>query len=209
MSNVAEFGRDHGLVHEAVVTGRKVGAGQEFWGQLAHNEELFRRLVEMVLISVPITLTSDGTTGEQWISRLEGKGYCVSDYAKFLLRSRAFVPTTGVIYRAPIIKGSEFKDGERLTARIREVAAGRGYATPSPEVACLLREKLSDEELKAMGLWWLVVMHKPISGPDGNPNLLGVFRDCVGRELSAFYGKPDCVWSREGGFAFVVSQEGV
>jgi len=40
-----EFGKDHGLVHEVIVTGRKVGAEQGFYSALAHDEELFRRLV--------------------------------------------------------------------------------------------------------------------------------------------------------------------
>jgi len=40
-----EFGKELGLVHEAVVTGRKVGAGSEFWSILAHDRERFRLLV--------------------------------------------------------------------------------------------------------------------------------------------------------------------
>lgn len=36
-----DFGKDLGLVHEAVITGRKVGAGKEFWAALAENVELF------------------------------------------------------------------------------------------------------------------------------------------------------------------------
>jgi len=43
-----EFGKDIGLVHEAVVTGRKIGAGKEFWSKLAHDEELFRQVVLQV-----------------------------------------------------------------------------------------------------------------------------------------------------------------
>ena len=43
-----EFGKDHGLVHEAVVTGRKVGAGQKFWETLAHNEAMFLELVSVI-----------------------------------------------------------------------------------------------------------------------------------------------------------------
>jgi len=46
MSN--EFGSDHGLIHEAVVTGRKVGAGQEFWSALAHSDKLFTKVVAFV-----------------------------------------------------------------------------------------------------------------------------------------------------------------
>ncbi len=52
MSNTVrpeEFGKDHGLIHEAVVTGRKVGADREFWATLAHNEEKFHEVVELVL----------------------------------------------------------------------------------------------------------------------------------------------------------------
>jgi hypothetical protein len=40
-----EFGKELGLVHEAVVTGRKVGVGGEFWSILAHDREKFRLLV--------------------------------------------------------------------------------------------------------------------------------------------------------------------
>lgn len=42
-----DFGKDEGLLHEAVLTGRKAGAGREFWKTLAHNEPLFRRIVEV------------------------------------------------------------------------------------------------------------------------------------------------------------------
>lgn len=45
---MSDFGKDHGLIHEAVVTGRKVGAGQDFWAALAHSEEIFRKVVTCV-----------------------------------------------------------------------------------------------------------------------------------------------------------------
>jgi hypothetical protein len=43
-----EFGKDLGLVHELLVTGRKVGARSAFYAALAHDEALFRRVVAMV-----------------------------------------------------------------------------------------------------------------------------------------------------------------
>jgi hypothetical protein len=49
------FGTDHGVIHEAVVTGRKVGAGRDFWSALAHDEVLFRRAVKLVM-GVSVTL---------------------------------------------------------------------------------------------------------------------------------------------------------
>ncbi len=42
------FGSDYGLIHEAVVTGRRVGAGEQFWARLAHEEDLFRQVVDLV-----------------------------------------------------------------------------------------------------------------------------------------------------------------
>ncbi len=39
------FGREHGLVHEAIVTGRKVGAGRSFWKGLAHDEQFFQEVM--------------------------------------------------------------------------------------------------------------------------------------------------------------------
>lgn len=50
MSN--PFGEDHGLIHEVIVTGRRVGAGRKFYSRLAHNEDLFRRTVQFVLNDV-------------------------------------------------------------------------------------------------------------------------------------------------------------
>jgi hypothetical protein len=44
-----QFGEDHGLIHEVVVTGRRVGAGREFYSRLAHDESLFRRTVQFVM----------------------------------------------------------------------------------------------------------------------------------------------------------------
>ena len=48
MVRPSEFGKDFGVVHEAMVTGRKVGADKDFWSKLAHNEALFRRVATFV-----------------------------------------------------------------------------------------------------------------------------------------------------------------
>ncbi|MEA3453101.1 MAG: hypothetical protein U9Q96_02065 [Patescibacteria group bacterium] len=42
-----EFGKDHGLIHEAVVTGRKVGAKKAFWSGLAHDESFFKKVLRL------------------------------------------------------------------------------------------------------------------------------------------------------------------
>jgi len=154
------------------------------------------------------SVTSDGTTGEQWIARLESKGFRVSDYAKSVLRSADFKPTSGITYEIAVLKGEIFSDNERITKNIRKDAKNRKLTTPNAEVACLIREKFSDKELEAMGLYWIVAMHEPIKDSDGDPRLLRVDRDVCGSWLAAYCDYPDSEWFRGNGFAFVSQVSG-
>jgi hypothetical protein len=159
----------------------------------------------VITIVLPAT---DGTTGEQWITRTEKKGNRTGDYAKQLLRSPDFKPTIGVVYTVKVLKGELFSDSGRITKDIRAEAKKRKFLKPNAEVACLLREYLSDEELEAMGLWWIVVMHEPIKDSGGDLRLLGVDRRGVVRWLGSYYGHPVAQWNLEGGFLFLAPQVG-
>ena len=66
--SIEEFGKDNGLIHEAVVTGRKVGAGREFWSRLAHDENLFREVIARVvgMIVAPQPFDSVQLIGKGW-----------------------------------------------------------------------------------------------------------------------------------------------
>jgi hypothetical protein len=152
------------------------------------------------------SVTSDGTTGEEWIARLESKGFLVGDYAKSVLRSKSFKPTTGITYEIAVLKGEFFSDSDRITKTIRKEAKNRKFSTPSAEVACLIREKFSDKELEAMRLYWIVAMHEPIKDSDGDPLLLCALRNDYGSWFCTDYGGPGRKWRRSSGFAFVVSQ---
>lgn len=152
------------------------------------------------------SVTSDSTTGPQWIERLEKKGFRISDYAKSLLRSDDFKPTNGVTTEIAVLKGMLFADNERITRNIRAEADKRKLEKPNAEVACLIRENFSDEEIEAVDLWWIVVMHEPIKDSDGGPGLLDAFRDDDGRWLNACYDRPGRRWFRNFGFAFAVAQ---
>ena len=156
---------------------------------------------------IRFSVTSDGTTGPEWIDRLEKKGFHVNDYAKSLLLSPDFKPlSSGEPIQIIVLKGELFEDGDRITGNIRAEAGRRGLTAPNAEVACLIREKFSGEEIKEMGLMWLMVMHEPIEDSNGDPYLLGPHRLDDGRWLYACYGGPDGRWSHVGGFAFVVAQ---
>jgi len=152
------------------------------------------------------SLISDGTTGEDWIKRLEGNGFRVGDYAKQVLRSADFKPTSGVTTEVALLKGVLFKDNDRITIKIRAEADKRKLSKPNVELACLIREKFTDKEIEAMGLIWIVAMHEPINDSVGGPRLLGLIRGVDGRWLSACGGGPGGRWGRGRGFAFVVSQ---
>jgi hypothetical protein len=158
------------------------------------------------------TVISDGTTGPAWIERLEAKGFRLSKWAKDVLNSKDFKPTNGVVTEIAVLKGMLWNDSDRITKRIRKDAyegtftGGNKLFDPNPEAACLIREMFSDEELEAMGLWWIVAMHEPIKDSDGDPRLLSADRDDDGRWLSAYYDGLVGKWGRGSGFAFALSQ---
>lgn len=152
------------------------------------------------------SVTSDGTTGPQWIARLEKKGFRLSKWAKDVLNSSEFKPTSGVTYDCVILKGGLFSDEGRITEKIRAEAGKRKFEKPNAEVACLIRENFSDEDIESMGLVWLVTMHKPIKDSDGHPSLLGANRRGEGRWFGAYCDEPDSRWDREDGFVFLAPQ---
>jgi hypothetical protein len=157
-----------------------------------------------------------GRTGEGWITHFEKKGDRVSDYAKSVLHSKKFQPTTGVANKIAILKGLLWKkDDDRITKNVRRDAyagtftKGQKLSDPNAEVGCLLRDNFTDEEIEAMGLWWIITMHEPIKDSDGFPSLLGARRYGVGRGLGTYCVDPDGGWCVGSGFAFVLSQVSV
>lgn len=152
---------------------------------------------------VYFSVTSDGTTGPQWVTRLRKKGW-VNENARSVLCSKDFKPTCGVTTEVAVLKGKLFKDRQRITKNIRKVAEERKLVIPNAEIACLIREKFTDEEIKAMGLTWIVAMHDPIKDSNDDPLLLEVSRVGVGSSLDASCEK--FLVHCETGYAFAVSQ---
>ncbi len=195
-----------------------LGRVEAVWNKLGGENGVDRFLRGETAVCVPdrcwreqdgviyFTVVSDGTTGEDCITHLEGKGKRLSDPAKSVLRSSDFKPTKGVIYEIAVLKGMLFNDSDRVTKKIRTEAGQRTLSTPNAEIACLIRDKFTDEEIEAMGLVWIVTMHDPITDSGGSPLLLSADRDGGGSWLGACWGDPGREWGRGGGFAFVVSQ---
>ena len=155
---------------------------------------------------IRFSVTYDDTVVSDWISRLEREAFRFGDYAKQVVRSLDFKPTSGVTTEVAILKGTLFADNDRITKNICKEADKRNLGKPEPELACLIRLKFTDKEIEEMGLWYIVAMHEPINnfGGDG-PCFLYANRNSGGRWLDAFGGRPNHKWDRDSGFAFTVS----
>lgn len=154
--------------------------------------------------NIHFTLTSNGFTHKQWEQHLKRRGWRIGDYARQVLSRATEAPTNGVTYNIVVRPGKKISNRNRITKKIRAAAGKKGWVKPHWEVACLIRDTFTDEQLEQMGLWYIVTMHKPIEDSDGDPRLLGSYRDASGRWLSADRVRSDYYWRGAGGFAFAV-----
>ena len=156
--------------------------------------------------NIHFTVTSNGMTREEWKTHLERRNYRFSNYSRDVLSRASDAPTNGVIYHIVVRPGKEIDESNRITRKIRAAAQKKGWRIPHWEVACLIRDTFSDEQLALMGLWYIVTMHKPIEDSDGDPFLLYSDRGDDGCGFDASPDRPGYSWSGIGGFAFVLSQ---
>ncbi len=156
--------------------------------------------------NIHFTLTSNGFTREQWEQQLERRGWRIGDYARQVLRCANEAPTSeGTVHHIVVHPGKLISDSDRITKKIRAAAKKYGWLKPHWEVACLIRDTFTDEQLQQMGLWCIVTMHESIKDSNGVPILLGLGRYDDGRWLDAVFGRPDGDWNGRVGFAFAVS----
>lgn len=138
-------------------------------------------------------------TGEQWIERLSKRGFLISDEAKEVLRSSDFHSTLKSRTKIAVLKSDLFGSGKPTYKEIRAFAKEHRFVAPEAEIACLIRETFSDEDIEMMGLKWIAVMHEHNTNQFG----LSAFRGEEGHILLASYEHPDVKLNRECGFAFM------
>lgn len=155
---------------------------------------------------IHFTVVSNGMSPQQWEHHLESRGFRLSDWARNVLRRASEAPTNGVAYHIVVRPCSKISSRDRVTKKIRAHATEKGWKTPHWEVACLIRDTFTDEQLEKMGLRWIVTMHEPIIDYGGVPCLLLSNRNGVGLWLDAGCDRPGGRWDRDNGFAFAVSQ---
>lgn len=174
--------------------------------QIVYSEHLIDKKVlpkwTEVNNRICFTVTSNGKTGPEWIERLKAQGSRVTRCAESMLRSESFKPTNGVTYEVVVLKGKSFASHNLVNKKIRAKAAELKLIAPNAEVACLIRELFTDDDLKAMGLWCIVTMHEPIEDV-GDPGLLSVVCYDDVTLLDGFSGEPASEWDESCAFAFV------
>ena len=155
-----------------------------------------------------LKVKTTGLTGKKWLTRMEQGKYKVSSCAKDILLSKEFDSMRlkkGVEQEVAFVSVKDLGKEYATTQEIKDYAKSKGYGMPTPELALLLRESISDEEIKALGVWYVAVLHEPIKDSGGNTGVLRSYRDADGRWLDAYWGRPDDRWSTGGASAFPVS----
>lgn len=159
-----------------------------------------------------LTITFKGMPGPEWIPCLVAEHKIIgSKEARMILNSPTdFWPLktnlakiSGSITTIAILKGSFFKnDSDRSTPNILAEAERRGWSDPKPEAACVLRDIMTDNDIKKMGLSKVAVMHKPFGC-----HVLRLNREGHGNWLDSCYVDPadrQDVFPAGYGFAFEI-----
>ncbi len=143
---------------------------------------------------IRISVTMDGTSKSQWDRRLRSKGIERDKRVRSAFRSKAFTISGTEVVNIEILRGhcyreldasaSDSKD-DQIVELVCEDARLRGLIELDTDIACLLRYCLSDEDLEKMGLFWIAVMHKPITVFNGTSIQLAVQRFYPGQTLAA------------------------
>jgi len=159
-----------------------------------------------VRFTLPVTV---GTTGPQWIIRLKKKGFQISKWAENILSSPGFKPTFGIVNNVSVC----FVRGP--VTRVDKVEADtKILSVLNAEVACLILDSFSREDILAMGFTSIWVMHEEIDdshvntgGLPSSENHLIINCDDTAIRLDTYYDlleTPD-VGSDEYGVAFSIS----
>jgi hypothetical protein len=172
---------------------RRINSGEWFVSELWHEAPY----------GIYFSVISDGTTGKDWIKRLKDKGRRVDAYAEKILGSTQFKPTTGVLYQVALFKGIVFTQQSRNIKYVRDCGESEKCVAPNPELACLIREKFTDEQIiHSFRLCRIVVLHEPIKN-SGDSCLLTVNTDGDGSWLDAYTSDPGASLPRGYGFALI------
>lgn len=137
--------------------------------------------------AVSFSVISDGTSGPQWLKRLKNKGIYVDDTAKKMLLSKKFKPTDEVVTKVVVFRVPYAMFGETNPAPTAE-AKGVIEAVNGMELACLVRDKFTNQQFFLMGCSKLVITvgeyYFYITGGEDKQTYLGAFKKRLDSDFS-------------------------
>lgn len=138
------------------------------------------------------------------LKQLERRGYKINEYAKKILRSPAFRPTSAQ-HRVLLIKGELFADTARLAATIHVIAREDGLLPFTPEIASLLRLDFSDADIGRLNLEQIIALNEPCDGapPEADGFLQATWQIGNGKFDASHCGVDD-YWHKHTGFMFLM-----
>jgi len=108
---------------------------------------------------ITFSVVSDGTSNPGWNNRLKEK---VGHSASKILKSYGLEKTSDIKTDIVIIKGEIFSNDYSL-ADVYAEAKKRSLREMEVETAYLTVEKITAEDMEAIGLRYIIVMHQPIA----------------------------------------------
>lgn len=90
----------------------------------------------------------------------------------------------------------------RGAADIQEFARLLGYGPPLAGMVPRIREVVSDEDMEAMGFWYIMALHQPIPDVDGQPRFLHSIWHHSARTVGTCVDSPFILLGQHGAIAF-------
>ncbi len=156
------------------------------------------------------SVTSDGTTGPQWLERLKANGCLIGGRARHVLNSPNFNPTDSITTKVAVLRAAAIWGGGCTIREVYEKAGRLSLVVPNPEITCLILELLMSDDYWITAIpRWIITMHTPIEDSSGDLCRLVAHCNSDGHRLLSFshgiiYSH---YWPSEYSFAFVVPPE--
>jgi len=149
--------------------------------------------------------TEDDFSGDQWVNYFKEKRVPVTGFARSMLESQLFVPTSGVKkLNIAILKGEIFKPGDCRFRNVFKEAGRRALFEPSSDCACYLIKNFSSKIMNSIGLKKVVVMSRTIDDHEGEWCYFRIHWDEYCPHLRAQKHDDDIILDPSFGYAFAV-----
>lgn len=169
-----------------------------------------RNRQKMFQVSLLSLMSDDGVTGDQWIEYFKKKNIYVSGFARSMLESHTFYPTTGInTLNVAILKGEIFKPGFSFVSNVFDQAIRRMFLVPSADLACYLLKNFSSGDMKSIGVEKVLIMSRTIEDHEGDSCYFRIIWNDDGPRLEAHKHDEGVEFDPSYSFAFYDLEESI